>query len=408
VDQLKLYSNAFSLIADFHPEKPDLSFEEVDELASKLEKTGLNSKWQWELLRTRLQRGKNSYNSAELQKLKNKAILAAIEREGDCLVNGNRWKPVPFHEAGSTEQVEWVWDGFLAKSQISLLSGYPKAGKTTLMTHMIKLAAQGGTLGTSVRPGKILVVSEESGNLWRRRSARFGLVGDVLAQPFAGRPTKEQWKQFIGYLTKEIRNDTYDVVIFDTLASLAPIADENDSAHMLDAITPLNSLSGAGAAVLLIHHIRKSDATQGMAVRGSSALPGFVDIILELRAYDPSRRMDTRRRLTTFSRFEETPREVILEWTPTGYNTLGEAEDLSMAERWDTISDILSLQEDRTASYEEILEHWPGPSGCRPSLRTIRGDCTKGAEQDIFVRVGSGRRSSPFRVALPERETPPS
>lgn len=84
-------------------------------------------------------------------------------------------------------------------------------------------------------------------------------------------------------------------MVLDTLAGFLPVRDENDSAGMLQALTPLHAVTEAGAALLLIHHPRKSDATEGQASRGSGALPGFVDIVIEMRRLAPQDREDRRR-----------------------------------------------------------------------------------------------------------------
>ncbi len=54
---------------------------------------------------------------------------------------------------------------------------------------------------------------------------------------------------------------------------------------MMDALTPLSQIMEAGAGVLLVHYPRKGDVGEGQASRGSSALPGFVDTIFELRRF---------------------------------------------------------------------------------------------------------------------------
>ncbi len=47
------------------------------------------------------------------------------------------------------------------------------------------------------------------------------------------------------------------------------------------ALVPLHAITEAGAAVVIVHHPRKSDGAQGTAARGSGAISGFVDIIAD-------------------------------------------------------------------------------------------------------------------------------
>jgi len=78
------------------------------------------------------------------------------------------------------------------------------------------------------------------------------------------------------------------------------------------AVTPLNSIAEI-AALLLVHHIRKSDGGEGTASRGSGALPAFVDTIVELRRHDANNKTSTKRVLTAYGRWDETPAELVIE-----------------------------------------------------------------------------------------------
>ncbi|MBN1461018.1 MAG: AAA family ATPase, partial [Armatimonadetes bacterium] len=73
-----------------------------------------------------------------------------------------RWEPIPLSQLGEGEAIDWLWEGFLAPEHITLLSGFPKAGKTTLLAHLCRGMGDGGDLAGSVGAGHVLVVSEES------------------------------------------------------------------------------------------------------------------------------------------------------------------------------------------------------------------------------------------------------
>lgn len=79
----------------------------------------------------------------------------------------------------------------------------------------------------------------------------------------------------------------------------------------------------AGGTVLIIHHPRKGDAAEGQACRGSGSLPGFVDVIVELRRFQPDMSDDPRRNINRISRFDETPKEIVVELDATGYRVVG-------------------------------------------------------------------------------------
>jgi hypothetical protein len=84
---------------------------------------------------------------------------------------------------------------------------------------------------------------------------------------------------------------------------------------ILETLLPLTALTRHGMGVLAMHHPSKAQPALGLAVRGSSALLGHVDISMEMRHVggDPASR---RRRLLALSRHSETPRQLVVELNP--------------------------------------------------------------------------------------------
>lgn len=204
-----------------------------------------------------------------------------------------------------------------------------------------------------------------------------------------------------------VRSDRLDVVIFDTLASLWPCSDENDASKVLLALTPLHHLTRAGAAVLLVHHPRKSDGGEGQASRGSSALPGWVDVILEWRRFDPQSQEDCRRTLKGFSRFDETPADVVVELTAGGFRTVGNRGDAKRSDRLEGIADLVP-ETPPGMTVEEVRDAWSDGTP-RPGIRTLRGDLGVGVSENRWHRTGTGNKGDPARYwqnAIPARSTP--
>jgi hypothetical protein len=168
---------------------------------------------------------------------------------------------------------------------------------------------------------------------------------------------------------------------------------------MIRALTPLNAITDAGAGLLLTHHPRMGDAAEGQAARGSGALPGFVDCIIELRRFAPGNRDDRRRVLTAYSRFDETAPEVVIELAADGrYRTCGSSSE---AKREDRLAVILGLltADAPGLTVGEILERWPEGDyiAPKPGTRTLETDL-KSAHG--VVRSGAGTRGDPYRFAL--------
>ena len=66
--------------------------------------------------------------------------------------------------------LDWIWHGYLARGNLTLLTSLWKAGKTTLVAGLLqKLAAGGDFLGCECQGARTLVVSEESHEHWRSR-----------------------------------------------------------------------------------------------------------------------------------------------------------------------------------------------------------------------------------------------
>ena len=288
--------------------------------------------------------------------------------------------PVPVTELQppGPNGIAWVWDGFLARDSVTLLSALPKCGKTTLLSHLLAALPGGGEFcGRALAPGRAVVISEEPEGVWAVRAKSLGMTAAirVLARGSLVRGNADDWAGFLADIAEHVAADPADLIVFDTLANLWPVKDENSAAEVGAALAPLHRLT-AGRAVLLVHHLRKSDGQEGTGSRGSGALAGFVDVIAELRRVkagygDPNGR---RRVLTGYGRYDAIPSEWIVEWDaetnqfhhrgekePSGVDATREAVLAMLAdgkpwtrkELWDGLPDGLRKNEPR---FKSVLE----------------------------------------------------
>jgi AAA domain len=234
-------------------------------------------------------------------------------------------------DADGADQTRWLWRGLVAAGKLTLFTSLWKSGKTTLLAHFLARRRAGGEfLGLAVAAGGSLVVSEEPSDLWPMRRRRFGLGPElgVLTRPFAGRATLADFRQLHDQIIGLRRERALDLVVFDSLAMFLPAATENNAGVMVDALGPFLALADAGLAVWLLHHPSKGEPALGQAARGSGALSASVDIILEMRhpGGDPFTR---RRRLFGWSRYDETPQQLLIELSPDGshYERLADGTD---------------------------------------------------------------------------------
>jgi hypothetical protein len=303
-------------------------------------------------------------------------------------------EPIPASKLrGADPSLSWIWKGFLRRGEVTLLAALWKSGKTTLLAHLLRAMGTGGPfLGLDLTPSKVLYVTEESEPRWAARRDALGLGDHVhfLVRPFATRPRMERWVDFLTYLDELVAANGYDVVILDTLANLWPLKDENDACAMQAALMPLNAMT-ARAALLIVHHTRKSDGSEATASRGSGALTSFVATIIEFRRYLPAERADRRRVLSCYGRDDETPAEVVVELGHDGYRAQGDRATVQRRELADEIAAILPPRPPgyNTAQVAEALQQ--GPS--RQKLLAVLRD---GVERGVWQSSGRGRKGDPY------------
>jgi hypothetical protein len=193
-------------------------------------------------------------------------------------------------------------------------------------------------------------------------------------------------------------------VVIDALATLLPGYAETCAPKMLDCLLPLQALANQGPAVWLLHHPAKGKRADGQAARGSGALTGFADIIMEMSCYRRARSRDRRRRICAYSRYVETPRHLILELNAGGtdYLVRTDAAGTPLVQTWAEVHYILQSATDKL-SQQDILERWPVEED-RPDRSTLSRWLKRATQQGLICRSGSGYRGDGFRYWLPGRE----
>lgn len=322
----------------------------------------------------------------------------------------NELTPKRASELSVGPPVKWVWNGQLAKGLVTLFTSHPKVGKTTLVAHFLAATLRGGRVITEVQLSKVLVVTEESESLWMRRNEEREIGDNVqfICKPFNGKPRPKEWDDLISKAEEVLDNEGLDVLIIDTWAANCPVKDENSASETVEALGALNRLTSQGVAILLVHHLNKGDAAEGQGIRGTSALAGGVDIILEMRRYRPEDNTDRRRKITGYGRLEEIPDNLIIELTDSEYEVVGNIGDAKRGDRMHVLEDILSEGGMLTAS--DVKARWSSDSVVCPGIRTIEKDLRLGVENSLWLKIGDGKRNSPFRYGRlhdPEEEVAP-
>lgn len=298
--------------------------------------------------------------------------------EGPLDIRGYDFQALP------RESIHWIWKGYLARGNMTVLAAPPKAGKSTLLFHLLKHFKDGGEfLGLEVRPSRVLLFTEESPSLMEERKSFLGEdlpLHCVFLQPGLS------WSKIMAY-SKLKHREGFDLVVLDTVSRFWPVQNEGDAVQVLQAMNPFLSICRQeGFALLVVHHTRKTGGAGGNAMRGSNALLGSADIGLEFNRVTPWDR-GTRRRIDSLSRYGSTPDSLIINMTEAGYQL---AEEGAGLER--TVMFVITTEGSVTA--EEMAETQ------NVSLRSAQRTLAEMVARGILDRTGTGGPRSPYRFTL--------
>lgn len=268
---------------------------------------------------------------------------------------------------------EWIWNGYLAKGYITLFSALWKVGKTTLLLHLLKAMQENRTFaGRATSLVKVAILSEESENIWclRRDNFKLELPVWVAASPIRRKLNYNEWCDLITQTAQVCKNEKIELLIIDTLPTFWNVDNENDASKVQSALLPLNALRDNNIAVLLIHHFRKGGGEEGTAPRGSGALSGYADILMEFTRM-PGETESKKRVLKCLSRFDEPPEKVVIELSGDNeeYKVIGTQFEVARESKLKQVEAVLATIPGG-ATVTEIRDKWPNED--IPAERSIR------------------------------------
>jgi RecA-family ATPase len=311
----------------------------------------------------------------------------------------------PLEVAASTsEQPDWLLRGYLALGAITEVDGKIKSsGKTTLVTHLVGAVLDGQPfLGQPTMTTKVVYLTEQTPGPFREALARAKLLarGVELRIVFRADVSGMPWPKLVAQVAADARRDGYGLLVVDTLGKLASVKEENDAGEGGRIMAPLQDAAHAGMAVLVCRHERKGGGDVGESGRGTSAISGDVDIILQLRRPEGNQ-PSSRRVIESLSRYTETPEKVVIELTDEGFILLGDEEAVSVADALRKVSAHLHEQfgqKETGPTIDEIVQELD-------LTRTHVQRALRELEQRHEVqRSGQGKRGDPFRYSLvPEK-----
>jgi len=299
------------------------------------------------------------------------------------------------------EQITWYAHGLLGGGLIAELDGKVKqSGKTTLVLAMVRAILEGEPfLGQATTYTPIVYLTEQSGPSFKRNLRRAGLLGrndlHVLLWPKA---IGLKWDAVVAQAQAHAAEVGARILIVDTLGQFSGIRGdaENSAGTALLVMEPLQTAAGAGLAVLVSRHDRKSGGDVGDSGRGSSAYAGAVDIVLHLQRLLGSNTAgkERQRLLEGISRFEETPDKLLVELGPQEphtYTALGDADVVrDQVLRRDILANLPTNPDD-ALSTGELKE---AVTGAPADILRVLGELVREGQ---VRKLGLGKRGDPYR-----------
>lgn len=192
--------------------------------------------------------------------------------------------------------VNWIVNNLFSAGSLNIVFGLPGAKKTWALLDMAVCVSAGAAwLGMKTQAAPVLVVDEESGE--RRLLRRLGeilrghgyITADlpIYAVSLAGFNLRNI--EDMNHLHELILQTGAGFVLIDALADIMPGADENAVKDVQPVMLALRQVAEkTQAAIQLIHHANKT----GIQYRGSTALLGAVDGMIQVTSENNSPRVD--------------------------------------------------------------------------------------------------------------------
>ncbi len=217
---------------------------------------------------------------------------------------GPVFAPYTFDDILALPPKEWLLDQVFGKSDIGSFYGQPGCGKTLVIIDMIMALCAGHQWAIRFRVARPLNVAYCAGEGISGLPARFKAAAHhhgitklpnftfykTVPQLFNNEkdPTIATIRQLVIERKQQQAQgqaDPLDLLFIDTLHTATVAADENSAQDMGKVLHACRwAAAELGCAIVLVHHTGKN----GVAERGSSALRGAADFMIEIKRISPN------------------------------------------------------------------------------------------------------------------------
>jgi hypothetical protein len=332
-------------------------------------------------------------------------IHSAVPKDG--VAAGSILPFVTAREIAETapSEPDWLAEPYVARGAVTELDGKAKsAGKTTLVTHLVKAVTEGlAFLGRPTRPTGVVYLTEQSPATFHEALRRAGLLGsEEVAVLFARDTIGIPWPAVVAAAVAEAHRRGAGLLVVDTLPQFAGLKGdgENNAGDALEAVRPLQQAAAVhDLAVLVARHERKSGGEVGDSGRGSSAFAGAVDVVLSLRRAEGNAGPNVRV-LHALSRFDGAPDKLVIALEEGGYRALGSEAALAVRLAKLAILEVAPSAQAGARTLDELQE-----------AADIRRTAAQAAVRELvavgeLVKTGAGKKGDPHRYHRPDGSAP--
>jgi hypothetical protein len=193
------------------------------------------------------------------------------------------FKPAQYYIDNPPPEMSWLVKDLIPARGLTIISGKPKHGKSTLVRQLAAAVSKGGKfLGRDVVQGPALyMVLDEPLGPAVKHLEKLDADFSALLVTTDKLPTVDIYVRVI----EEAAQKRVKMLILDTLAKAVRIEDINDYQATIDALDPLAKAAHQhGIAVILVHHFNKKETTSNQdSLMGSSGIAGSVDQLIYVR-----------------------------------------------------------------------------------------------------------------------------
>lgn len=176
---------------------------------------------------------------------------------------------------------QYLIDPVLIEGTVSVLGAYTGTGKSILALSIIKAILTGEALWGKyevVKTGPALLIDEETPQgFLRERTEKMGFAPGLPLYLLHFQDVRLDRDDFFSALMEKVEEVRPILVVIDSLIRVHRMK-EDDAVAMSLVVGRLRKIANYGTTVLVIHHHKKGEGPLSQKLRGSSDIPGGVDI----------------------------------------------------------------------------------------------------------------------------------